>query len=96
MTGETLRLLEEALAALEAPIRIALQCRQNDTAMLLKAAELDLKMKIYGISDHEFQAFCDALESPPRPNLSYESTVVDASAQFGKAKGKKVSTGRRK
>jgi hypothetical protein len=45
---------------------------------LFAIAKLDLLVRMHGISEHEFRAFCDALESGA--GVANEAEVIDLAA----------------
>jgi len=60
--------LSGIVAALSEYINVVRRYHLRATAVLLDAAKLDLQMRIHSISDQEFHALCDALETA-RPDV---------------------------
>jgi hypothetical protein len=53
------------------------------SALFLAAAKLDLQMHLYGISDEELKALCEALDRPPAPGAAEAGAPVDLCGENG-------------
>jgi len=71
-------------------IDLAHICRLPETARLLAIAQLDLHMRINGISDVELRTFCRALETqePGAPEATVEQKKPREPVKFAKPNGK--------
>jgi len=63
MTADRAERLQAILAAIDNHIQALRDLGLDDTARILAIAKLDIQMKLHDISDEEFKAFCEALES---------------------------------
>ena len=63
MTADRTERLQAILAAIDNHIQALRNLGLDDTAWILAIAKLDMQMKLHDISDEEFKAFCEALDS---------------------------------
>jgi hypothetical protein len=82
--------LNLALLALQLPIKIVEQCGQRDTEFLLKMAILNLKIKIFRISEPDVRALYGQLATEQENQPQLDSNVVDARRHFRRKK-KRIS-----
>src|SRR5437016_7758422 len=60
--------LEQAVATLNSLIDRIGACGMRQSVMFLEMAKLQLKLDLNGVTDEEFSALCDALESGTLPD----------------------------
>jgi hypothetical protein len=70
--------LQAIIAATNQHIRTLHALGFSSTAKLFAIAKLDLLVRMHGISEHEFKAFCDALESGA--GVANEAEVISFAA----------------
>jgi hypothetical protein len=70
--------LQAIIAATDQHIRTLHALGFSSTAKLFAMAKLDLLVRMHGISEHEFRAFCDALESGA--GVANEAEVINLAA----------------
>jgi len=66
--------LEQAIAALHELIGLVRERGLSQSELFLDMAKLQLRLELNGITDHEFSAFCDALERGELTPDSHERT----------------------
>lgn len=59
--SNTIKHLEEVIAALDKHIGVVERAGLNMAALSLKMAKIEIQLKVNGISDEEFDAFVDVL-----------------------------------
>ena len=70
--------LQAIIAATDQHIRTLHALGFSSTAKLFAIAKLDLLVRMHGISEHEFRAFCDALEAGA--GVANEAEVINLAA----------------
>jgi hypothetical protein len=71
--------LEALIGALEDHVALVGSHGLMHSALFLAAAKLDLQMHLYGISDEELKALCEALDRRPAPGRG----AAEAGSQVG-------------
>ncbi|MFL6806273.1 MAG: hypothetical protein ACJ8FM_20020 [Xanthobacteraceae bacterium] len=66
MNRHTTAQLQGIVASLSEHIDVLRACDLREARELLSIAKLELQMRIYGISDEELRAFCEAVEQQRR------------------------------
>ncbi len=81
--------IETLVKSLAEVVDLAHICKLHETARLLSIAQLDLHMRVNGISDLELRTFCHALEDrkPGGPEASVEKIWPFDPAKFAKQSG---------
>lgn len=81
---KNLQLLRKALAVLEEPIALLQECNEKETEMLLRMAQLNLRLQVHGIKEDEYREFCGMLEERYQEDLAKTSNKVDASPRLSR------------
>jgi len=71
--------LQAIISAAENHIRVLRAFGLEDTARIFAIAKLDLQTRLYGISDDELEAFCEALESAA--SFAREAEVIELASR---------------
>jgi hypothetical protein len=71
--------LQAIVSAVENHIKVLRAFGFDETAGIFAMAKLDLQTKLHGISDHELDAFCEALESAA--DVAREADVIELASR---------------
>ena len=79
MTEDMPEQLHAIISAVENHMRVLRTFGLEDTARIFAIAKLDLQARLHGISDHELDAFCEALESAV--GVASEAEVIELASR---------------
>jgi len=79
MTEDMPEQLQAIISAVENHMRVLRTFGLDDTARIFAIAKLDLQARLHGISDHELDAFCEALESAV--GVASEAEVIELASR---------------